>query len=297
MKDEVIDVDAEKTTRDKKKSQSLGQALAEAASSHSRSSKPSRRKKRSRSRSKSKRSKKRRRKSSSRSSSARSSKDSDSSEDSLMPPLKRKSQRTPGAVFKMLEEHMCERLSHDADIGTSFLDEDGQDSQRPKFQTYYQLCLKPALDPRSRDAKELSLLSRGLDLLRSGKLEHVADVMSARLIAVDTATRQGWQTARFLEIDPDAEDGCAPAHVLLAAQRHGRLVEKAGGKGSWSRASSWTQQEWTQDARPKGKGKDPKGKGKKGRGKGKGFKGSWQYWGGEDRPKGSDATPKKDGEK
>lgn len=160
-----------------------------------------------------------------------------------------------------------------------------------------QLCLRPQLDPRSRDAKELSLLSRALDLLRTGKLEALADVISARLIAVDTATRQGWQTAKFLEIDHDNEDGCAPAHVLLAAQRHGRLVEKAGGKGSWGRQASWYAGEWQQDSRPKGKGKEAKGKGKKGKGKSKGGKGSWQTWTNDGTGKPSEGPPKKDAEK
>ena len=68
----------------------------------------------------------------------------------------------------------------------------------------------------------------------------------------------------------------APPHTLLAAQRHGKQIEKAGGKGSWPRTTSWGV-EWQGDGRPKGKGKDGKGKGKKGKPKGKGGKG-WGQW-------------------
>ena len=159
---------------------------------------------------------------------------------------------------------------------------------RPKLFTYFQLGLRPALDPKSRDCKELALLSRALDTLREGKLDVLADILAARLIAVDTATRQGWSTARHPEVYDPEEGGTAPAHILLAAQKHGKQIERAGGKGSWSRNQSWGS-EWAPDARPKGKGKDAKGKTKKGKGKRKGGR-AWQVWGNpdsKDKPEGT----------
>ena len=52
------------------------------------------------------------------------------------------------------------------------------------------------------------------------------------------------------------------AHILLAAQKHGKQIERAGGKGSWSRTQTWGS-DWTQEPRGKGKSKDAKGKGKR----------------------------------
>lgn len=296
VKDEVIDVEEDDRHRrktKKKKERSLGQALARAASAQSQLSRPSSKRKRSRSRSKSKKSKsKRKEAASSRDSSDSSDSGEESSDESLIPPLKKKAMRTPGAVYKMLEDHMAERLSQDVDLGPG-LDGEGN---KPKFHTYFQLCLRPQLDPRSRDAKELSLLTRLLDLLRAGKLDSLGDMVAARLMAVDAATRQGWQTAKYLEIELDGEEGCAPPHILLAAQRHGRMVDKAGGKGSWSRTPSWSTTEWSQEPR-KGKGKDGKGKTKKGKGKGKGQKGHWGAWYTEDKPKAPDAPVRKEADK
>ena len=130
--------------------------------------------------------------------------------------------------------------------------------------TFFQLVLRPALDPRSRDCKELNLLARSLDLLRDGRLAELADVLASRLIAVDTAGRQGWHVARHLKVYGEEEENSTPPHVLLAAQKHARQVDKAGGKGSWSAAQQWSPAPWT-DNRPKGKGKDGKGKTKKGK--------------------------------
>lgn len=144
VKEEVIDLEEDSGQKDrlkdkKKKSKSLGRALALAARKQSREDVTVKKRRRSRSRSRTRKSKKRRRRSSSEGSSARSSSQSDSSDESLLPPLKRKSQKAPGAVFKMLEEHIAERLSHDADIGQGAEDSGNLDPHRPKFQTYYHL--------------------------------------------------------------------------------------------------------------------------------------------------------------
>jgi hypothetical protein len=119
VKSEVIDVDAEvekKKGKKKKRSSSLAESLVMAAK---RENEPSpeekKRKRKSRSRSRSRKSKKKKKRhSSSQDSRSRSSSSGTSSEASLLPPLQKKSQKSPGAVFRMLEEHMAERLSQDA---------------------------------------------------------------------------------------------------------------------------------------------------------------------------------------
>ena len=133
-------------------------------------------------------------------------------------------------------------------------------------------------------SREISLVARCLDLLREGRLAHLADTLAARLLAVETASKQGWGTAKYLEIYGADEEGPVPAHILLSAQRHQKQVERAGGKGSWPKASQWSWNEWGPDNRQKGKGKDGKGKGKKGKGKGK-SKGGAEAKGENEKPK------------
>lgn len=232
-----------------------------------------REKKRSRSRSRRRRSKTRRRKrrrSDSRSSSRRSpSEKTESSSESLIPPLKKKAQRDPGSVFRLLELQAMEQLARDGVMEEDYMTS-STEGGRPKIFTFFQLAIKPGLDSKSRDCREISLLARCLDMLREGRLANLADTLAARLLAVETATRQGWATARHLEVFGPEEEGPVPPHILLSAQRHQRQVEKAGGKGSWPKQNQWNWPEWQGDSRPKGKVKGGKGKGKKGAGKNKG---------------------------
>eukprot|EP00435_Cladocopium_sp_Y103_P034054 s1405_g8.t1 len=265
-----------KGKKKKSKGKDLGQTLAQAAKMRTAKDEDKPRK-RSRSRSRGRRRRRKKRHSSGSDSSDGSSRGEVSSEDSLVAPLKKRSQRTPGSVFQMLEMTAIEKLSADGIIEEGY-EAAGLRSQRPKLLTYYQLCLKPNLDSRSRDCKELAVLSRSLDLLRSGRLAELADVLAARLLAVDTATKQGWNTARHLEVYAEEDEASVPPHVLLEAQRHARQVEKAGGKGSWIRQSPWSSGDWSYENRGKGKSKEGKGKNKKGKGKGKGGKNPWTPW-------------------
>lgn len=179
--------------------------------------------------------------------------------------MKKKAQKSPGSVFKLLEDQAIEQLAQEGILEEDFM----TDSRRPKMFTYFQLALRPRLDVKSRDCREISLLAKCLDMLREGRLANLADVLAARLLAVETATRQGWATAKHLEVFGADEEGSVPPHLLLAAQKHQRQVEKAGGKGSWPKGGSWGWAESSSEPRPKGKGKDGKGKGKKGKGKNK----------------------------
>ena len=290
------DKDGSKRRKKKRKSKDMAAVLLKAASSRTSTAGNKEKKRRSKSRSRSKkRKKKRHQKSSDSGSRSRSSSRSSTSDESLMAPLKRRSLKEPGSVFRMLEDSAIERLSADG-----IMDEDhltaGQPGQRPKLLTYFQLVLKPNLDARGRDCRELAVLARALDLLRDGRLGELADVLAGRMMAIDASTKQGWQTARHLEVYNDEQDNVAPPHVLLSTQKHARLVEKAGGKGSWPRTQTWGSYDWSYDQRPKGKGKDSKGKSKKGKGKGKGPKGNWSFWGNEGKDKPGDKPKKGEGE-
>lgn len=264
-----------------RRGKSLGLALAKAVDARQKMAEGRRQSPRSRSRGRRKRRSRRRK--DSRSASPRSEREDSSSSDSLVPPLKKKSRRDPGSVFKMLEAQATEHLAQE-----SLLEEDETSLRnRPRMYSYYQLGLRPYLDAKSRDNREISFLARGLDLLKEGKLPELADHMAARLIAVNTASSQGWSVAQSLEIHKGEEDGPAPAHILLQAHRHTRQIEKAGGKGSWSRHHNWSG-EWSQDGGWKGSGKGGKGKTKKGKGKQKGGK----PWSGGEKEKGMDNAPK-----
>eukprot|EP00435_Cladocopium_sp_Y103_P010431 s3888_g2.t1 len=200
---------------------------------------------------------------------------------------KKRSRSRRSRMFKLLEDQAMEQLAQEGVLEEEYM-ADTKEGKRPKIFTYFQLALKPGLDSKSRDCREISLLSRCLDLLREGRLANLADTLAARLLAVETATRQGWATARHLEVYGPDEEGPVPPHILLSAQRHQRQVEKAGGKGSWTRGQAPSWSDWSTDARAKGKGKDQKGKGKKGKGKPKG-KGGGDHKAEEAKPKPGDA--------
>ena len=275
VKQETIAIDSDSDRPQKKKrsssSRNVEDRLARAVTERLHQGEKKERK-RSRSRSRRKRSRGRRRKrrrSSSRSDSRESrSGKSESSSESLIPPLKKKAQKDPGSVFRLLEQQAMEQLARDGVMEEDYMTE-SREGRRPKIFTFFQLALKPGLDTKSRDCREISLLARCLDMLREGRLANLADTLAARLLAVETATRQGWATARHLEVFGPEEEGPVPPHILLSAQRHQRQVEKAGGKGSWPKSGQWNWGEWQADSRPKGKAKGDKGKGKRGKGKNK----------------------------
>ena len=294
--EEILDSEGSDQRKRSKKKKDLGSTLAKAAQARRAvEAREEKKKKRSRSRSGSKKRKSKKKKRSSSSDNSRSKDDTSSSDESLMAPLKKRSRRHPGSIYKMLEETAVERLSADGVVEEGY-ESQGLRGQRPKMLTFFQIVLKPHLDPRTRDYKELSMLARSLDLLRDGRLAELADVLSSRLIAIDTASRQGWQVARHLEVFDEGEENTAPAHVLLAAQKHARQVQKAGGKGSWGRSDQWGAESWGLEPRPKGKGKEIKGKGKKGKGKGKPWKGQWGNWSAEGKDKTADGKKKPEGD-
>lgn len=215
-------------------------------------------KKRSRSRSRKKK-KKKKRKSSSSSQGSQSEKEEESSSDDLVAPLKKRSRREPGSVFSMLESQAAEHLAQDGVLEA----EDPKARSKARMYSYCQQGLRPMLNPQSRDCKEISMLAGSLDF----------------------QLPDWWHYARHLEIQQAEEDGPVPTHVLLQAQRHGRRVDKAGGKGSCIR-SEWSAS-WRSSQGEKGKGKGKKGKTKKGKDKGKG-----SGWSGNEKEKGADSQGK-----
>eukprot|EP00435_Cladocopium_sp_Y103_P049135 s2058_g14.t1 len=285
-----ISVKEEKKKKKVKKgvADTLAQAVAVRQNLQAKTAATKKKRSRSRSRNRDRRKRSRRKRSSSKDSSEDGS-SAESSDASLQPPLKKRSEKDPGSVFKLLLSQAADQLAQEG-LDQEDVPSNLSSGQKVKLYTFYQLALKPHLDLRSRDNKELALLAKALDLLQEGDLPRLADLLSARMIAVETATRQGWQTAKFLELQSLDDDGTAPPHILLAAQRHSRQVEKAGGKGSWSKSFNWYG-EWGGENRAKGRGKEPKGKGKKGKGKPKGGKGGWNQWGG-DKPKPADKDEK-----
>eukprot|EP00435_Cladocopium_sp_Y103_P012063 s1953_g3.t1 len=290
---ESISDSEEKSKKDKKKKHRktvedrLVKAVADRRKQEEKKERREKKQSRSRrSRSRSRRRRKRKRSSSSQASSRSRSRSESSSSNSLVPPLKKRALKSPGSVFKLLEDQAMEQLAQEGVLEEEYM-ADTKEGKRPKIFTYFQLALKPGLDSKSRDCREISLLSRCLDLLREGRLANLADTLAARLLAVETATRQGWATARHLEVYGPDEEGPVPPHILLSAQRHQRQVEKAGGKGSWTRGQAPSWSDWSTDARAKGKGKDQKGKGKKGKGKPKG-KGGGDHKADEAKPKPGD---------
>ena len=233
------------------------------------------------------------------SSTGSSSSDSESSgsgssgQSAYLPPLRRKAQKHPGSVLKILLAQVESQLSelqgaegHEAALlgGTKVL-------------TYFHLLVKgSSVQTTSRDGRELYLISVLLDLLRSGQLERLADGLAARFMALQTAAMDGnWVAARHLEIyTPDQATPGGPA-ITLAARKHAKVLEKVKGHdnrsdyprgGTWGRqgnAWQWPKAEDSQTAES-GKGKNKKGKNGKGKGgawNGKGYN-SWKGAGGGD---------------
>ena len=228
--------------------------------------------------------------SSSSSTSSESSGSSSSDASADLPPLRRKAERKPGSVLKLLLQQVESQLSE-------LQGADGHDAALlggTKILTYFHLLVKGnnGVQIGSRDGRELYLISVLLDLLRSGQLERLADGLSARFLALQTACMDGnWVAARHLEIfTPDQSTPGGPG-VTLAARKHAKVLEKVKGHdsrseqyrgGGWNRNAAW---QWPrqEENNPSegGKGKFKKGKGAKGKGGAWSGKGSYSWKGSE----------------
>ena len=152
---------------------------------------------------------------------------------------------------------------------------------------YFHLQIKPTMGAKSREAREIYCLLQGLDLLRSGKLDHLGDLMAARAMAVHQSVTDGgsWRAARHLEIRPLETGTAANTSLILQARKFAKVSDRAAGLNP---ARTWV-------PRPYGKGskdwgdeadsyRDFKGKGRGKKGKGKGDKGKkpWKESGQKD---------------
>lgn len=232
---------------------------------------------------KKKKSKKKKRKNDSGSSSD--SEDSSSGSSDLKPPLQRKAEKKPGSVLRMLMEQVVLSLSDISLAEGELADGAAAVNASAKVLSYYQVAVRPHLQHRARDDKELHTLATCLDTPRQGQLERLGDLLAGRYLAVETAALEGsWDTARHLEVCKQQVQGAVPDTVRLAARKHQKTLDKAAGKGSFSSSSragweypgsgssGWAGEEWKYSVRGKGgvtKGKGKDGKNKKGKGGGK----------------------------
>ncbi len=123
-----------------------------------------------------------------------------------------------------------------------------------------------------------------IDTLRGGDIQKLADMLAGRYLAVETAALEGsWETARWLEVARLEDRGAASSDILLAARKHQRVIDRASGRGSFSRSSEQYWQgghmgggEWSDTPIGRGKGKSKKGKGKGKKSKNK--KGHDAWW-------------------
>ena len=200
---------------------------------------------------------------------------SGSSSSPLKPPLQRKAERKPGSVLRLLMDHVRVALSD-----MSLLEGEGDGPAQPvtssaRVQSYFQILVRPHLQGRPRDEKELYSLAVAIDTLRGGDIQRLADMLAGRYLAVETAALEGsWETAKWLEVSRLEDRGAASSDILLAARKHQRVIDRASGRGSFSRSYDqyWASGhgEWTDAPTGRGKGKH----GKKGKGKGKKSKNS-----------------------
>ena len=221
------------------------------------------------------RSRKKRRRGQSTTSSMMSGSSSSSSTDRHLPPLQRRAAKKPGSVLALLLDHIAESLSQaaleDQDATSS-----GLGTSSSKTMTYFQIMVRPQIPAKMRDLRELETLARAIDSLRAGKVEQLGDLLSGRFIALENAALTGsWQTAQWLEVAPARVPGLAQTPLLLEVQRHGKVVERASGRGSWPRSKN---DSWGTYGRQTGEDASTRGKGKGGKSKGKNKKGKKSSW-------------------
>lgn len=202
---------------------------------------------------------------------------SDTEEEKYKAPLKKRSEKTPGSVMKLLIERIEESLAEIQPSGTS---SDRVVLEGPKLIGYYNLVLRTKHRTQLREMRELYLMANIIDMVRSGEVLKAMDMAAARFFSLEQALQDGgWEVARHLEIAVPEESSITGPAMALEAMKYGKMIEKARGgggstmynnrgkgKGQWG---SWTSFAAGGEKGEKGeKGqKDQKGGGKKGKGK------------------------------
>eukprot|EP00913_Durusdinium_trenchii_P003428 g3175.t1 len=148
--------------------------------------------------------------------------------DKSTPPLERMSQRKAGSVLQAFVNHMRELLQN-LDEGSLVPDDSvigGVSAVK-----YFHLQIKPAIGAKSREAREIYCLLQGIDLLRSGKLDQLGDLVAARAMAVHQSVTDGgsWRAAKHLEIRPLETGTAANTSLILQARKFAKVSDRAAG--------------------------------------------------------------------
>lgn len=110
-----------------------------------------------------------------------------------MPPLRRKSERRPGAVLELLIHQIETQLSELQGAE----EHAGALVGGTKVVSYYHLLLKSnGLVPASKNGRELFLLANLIDLLRTGSLALLGDGLAARFLAIQQRDISRFTTPR-----------------------------------------------------------------------------------------------------
>lgn len=145
---------------------------------------------------------------------------------------------------------------------------DGEAGSWGRYQTpaaakaYYLRVIKPALGSGSiRSQQELHTLATALDHCAQGRFREAADVLAARLTAVEFASSAGnWDRAKYMEIvEPDGLTLAGRETQLMAtreAERAARLNRTKDTNSKDKDKNSW--QNWQSSSKGTGKN-NPKG--------------------------------------
>ena len=199
----------------------------------------------------------------------------------MQPPLRRKALQHPGSVLRMLIEHARERLDQTSKVSVGRRDEDDA-TQGIRISSYFQIVVRSQLSATSPQLRELHLLAHAVDLLRSGELDSLGDLLASRFVSLHQAGLDGhWGAARHMEVLSYDDTSAAGPAIVLKARKHAKMAAqvagnepgswKGGGKGRGKFRPQWEDNNWQGDGKGRGK------KGDKGRGRGKGaWKGQQQ---------------------
>lgn len=199
----------------------------------------------------------------------------------MQPPLRRKALQHPGSVLRMLIEHARERLDQTSKVSVGRRDEDDA-TQGIRISSYFQIVVRSQLSATSPQLRELHLLAHAVDLLRSGELDSLGDLLASRFVSLHQAGLDGhWGAARHMEVLSYEDTSAAGPAIVLKARKHAKMAAqvagnepgswKGGGKGRGKFRPQWEDNNWQGDGKGRGK------KGDKGRGRGKGaWKGQQQ---------------------
>eukprot|EP00438_Fugacium_kawagutii_P032029 Skav203166 [mRNA] locus=scaffold371:248364:249752:+ [translate_table: standard] len=153
--------------------------------------------------------------------------------------LWRRSQRHPGKLLKSGMEELQRFLANRSEVSG---DEEGQWMQYKMMGYVNQVIFSqhPQASMGIRNYRELVTLGTGIDLLLSGKVAELGDLLMQRIRALEASlNEQTWSTARHLELIPatgasltSEVDRRRAASRELSIQKLRELTQKSGGGGA-----------------------------------------------------------------